>query len=68
MVSPPGSIQPSTRLRSLKDLQAEWSVSLQTLRRLMASGQLVPLRIGRRVLFTPEAIQAFLESRRQAAK
>ena len=51
------------RLISRKDLAERWGISQPT---LMRNKELKPIRIGKRVLYHPDDIERFLESKRTA--
>ncbi|MCX6984529.1 MAG: helix-turn-helix domain-containing protein [Lentisphaerae bacterium] len=51
------------RLWDEKETESRTNVSYWTLRRLVKRGELNPVRIGKRVLFRPEDIKRFIDSR-----
>jgi excisionase family DNA binding protein len=50
------------KLLTVSDLMASLRISRPTLYRLLKSGQLIPVRIGKRTLFDPADIRAFIEA------
>ena len=50
------------KLLTVVDLMASLRISRPTLYRLLKSGQLIPVRIGKRTLFDPADIRAFIEA------
>lgn len=54
------------RLLSADDLAHYLGISLRSVRTRIAAGELIPVRIGRLVKFTPETVAAYL--RRQAGR
>lgn len=56
-----------TELLTLKEAAARLRVSVRTVQRLMASGQLRPVRIGRRTLLTDKECEAFLAAAHRRA-
>lgn len=57
------SFSPKNKLLTTTDVLAFLPVSRPTLLRLVQSKQLPCIRVGRRVLFRPEDLRAFLEAR-----
>jgi excisionase family DNA binding protein len=47
---------------SLADTSNAVGVSVRTVQTAISSGQLVPIRVGRRVLLSPDAVRAWLAS------
>ena len=56
-----------TELHTLPEVAVRLRVSLSTVRRLVASGQLRILRVGRRPLVTTRELEAYLAAARRAA-
>lgn len=56
----PGELEP---LLSIAEVRAVLRVSESTLYRLMRSGEIVPVRIGGRTLFSPKAVRQFIADR-----
>jgi|WetSurMetagenome_2_1015567.scaffolds.fasta_scaffold56742_3 excisionase family DNA binding protein len=55
------------KLLTVSDLMASLRISRPTLYRLLKSGQLIPVRIGKRTLFDPADIRAFIEASKSGA-
>ncbi len=55
------------RLLTVQDIMALLRISRPTLYRLLKSGRLVPVRIGKRTLFDPEDIRSFVEASKKAS-
>ena len=55
------------KLLTVEDVMASLRISRPTLYRLLKSRQLIPVRIGKRTLFDPADIRAFVEASKQAA-
>jgi len=55
------------KLLTVEDVMANLRISRPTLYRLLKSGHLIPVRIGKRTLFDPADIRAFVEISKQAA-
>lgn len=49
-----------TKLLTIDEAAAVLRVSVRTLHRLVASGQLRPTKIGRRTLFTEKEVESYL--------
>jgi len=56
-----------TELLTLSDVAQRLHVSLRTVRRLVAAGQLRVIRVGRRPLVTSGEFEAFVAGRRRVA-
>lgn len=56
----PAPAPPAAPLRSVSDVATQLAVSERTVRRLIAAGDLVPLRIGRSVRVAEHELQAYL--------
>jgi excisionase family DNA binding protein len=52
-------------LLTVEDVMANLRISRPTLYRLLKSGHLIPVRIGKRTLFDPADIRAFVEASKQ---
>jgi excisionase family DNA binding protein len=50
------------KLLTVEDVMANLRISRPTLYRLLKTGQLVPVRIGKRTLFDPADIRSFIET------
>ncbi len=50
------------KLLTVEDVMAALRISRPTLYRLLKSGRLVPVRIGKRTLFDPADIRSFIEA------
>jgi excisionase family DNA binding protein len=50
------------KLLTVEDLMGALRISRPTLYRLLKSGQLIPVRIGKRTLFDPADIRSFIEA------
>jgi excisionase family DNA binding protein len=55
------------KLLTVSDLMDSLRISRPTLYRLLKSGQLIPVRIGKRTLFDPADIRAFVEASKSGA-
>jgi excisionase family DNA binding protein len=54
------------RLLTVEDVMATLRISRPTLYRLLKAGHLIPVRIGKRTLFDPTDIRAFVDASKQA--
>ena len=52
------------RLLSVKDLAARWQVSTRTIKRMMDSGQIHFMRVGKQIRFRLDDILAYEKKRR----
>ena len=54
------------KLLTVEDVMATLRISRPTLYRLLKAGHLIPVRIGKRTLFDPTDIRAFVDASKQA--
>jgi excisionase family DNA binding protein len=57
----------TARLRSISELAAEWGVRRNTIHALVRRGELHAVRVGNRIRFRPEDVDAYLEACEVAA-
>lgn len=62
LVPPPAALVLLKPVYSVPESADVLSVSARTIRRMLADGRLVPLRVGRRVLVTAKSLLAFIEA------
>lgn len=58
---------PPTALLSIRDVASVLGVHRNTVHRLIGTGQLQPIRVGRLARFRPEDVDAYLERNRETA-
>jgi excisionase family DNA binding protein len=59
-------IEPPVQLISVKDAASRLAISPRGVWRLLSTGELRAVRIGRRVLFPVDSIRSFIEQRLRA--